>query len=354
MTTTPARPMTLDELAAFSEELAGLVRAGVSLEHGLVDLGDDLPGRVGRLSIQLGKQMGRGESLERAITTATPPFPAVWRAAVTAGVRSGRLATVLESLAETGRNLADARRALACSLIYPAIVALVGYGVFVFITAHVAPILADAFHSIVRVDGGLTEWLSWLGDRVWYWVAWPPVVLALWLVIEVIMARRASSSGGPVAALLGRIWPSLIRAQRDARLANFLDILALLVREQQPLHEAVMLAANATNDRSIQEAAREFADRLAGGAAAPHSANSLPPLVQSLLGRGAVSKSPNSLADALANAARSYRDRSDDASQRQAVAIPIGVTAGVGGIIVLAIGLSVFWPLRELLLRISM
>ena len=67
---------TLDDLIALNDEIGALVRAGVPLEQGLAELGDDMPGRLGRVAAAVAERTARGESLQQALADhalALPP-----------------------------------------------------------------------------------------------------------------------------------------------------------------------------------------------------------------------------------------------------------------------------------------
>ena len=86
-----AKSISLEDLVALNDEIAGLVRAGVPLEMGLAGWGRDLPGELGRTASQLGEAVARGESLSESIAAQGDRIPRVYSALVTAGLRSGRL-----------------------------------------------------------------------------------------------------------------------------------------------------------------------------------------------------------------------------------------------------------------------
>src|SRR3954454_5443535 len=53
--------MALEELIALNDEIAALVRAGVPLERGLLDVGGELRGRLRAIATGLGGRVGGGE-----------------------------------------------------------------------------------------------------------------------------------------------------------------------------------------------------------------------------------------------------------------------------------------------------
>ena len=61
------------------------------LEPGLISLGRETPGRVGRALESLGERLSEGATLDEALAAEGGHFPAVYRAVVQAGSRAGRL-----------------------------------------------------------------------------------------------------------------------------------------------------------------------------------------------------------------------------------------------------------------------
>jgi general secretion pathway protein F len=94
-------PITLDQLTALNDEIAALVRSGVPLETNLAEIGEDLPGTLGKITMLLAQRASRGESLPQLIAECSAQFPPVYRAVVEAGLRAGRLSAALESLSGT-------------------------------------------------------------------------------------------------------------------------------------------------------------------------------------------------------------------------------------------------------------
>ena len=133
--------MSLDDLVALNDEIAGLVRAGVPLELGLASWGGDLSGQLGRTVARLGAAIERGQSLSQSLVEDPSQIPPVYGAIVTAGLKSGRLPSALESLATSARNLKEVRSAIGLAVLYPLILVLVGYFLFLLLIMHVIPTL---------------------------------------------------------------------------------------------------------------------------------------------------------------------------------------------------------------------
>ena len=146
------RPVTLEQLIALNEEIAALVRVGVPLGQGLQRLGRDMPGRLGEVAQTLAERVNRGENLWRILEANPQTFPSAYRAVVAAGLRTGRLARALELLTETAEHLAEAHRIVVAAFVYPLMVFLLAWGLFVFFVLKIAPVVAIALSEFERLD----------------------------------------------------------------------------------------------------------------------------------------------------------------------------------------------------------
>lgn len=352
------RPMGLDDLVALNDEMAALVRAGVPLEQGLTQLARDLPGRMGAVAKQLGDRLAAGESLEQVLGSEGSLFPPVWRAVVAAGVRSGHLAAALEGLSKTGRRISEMRRAVGMALIYPLIVAAVAYGLFVLTVTQLAPMVSFAVKDATRTTDPLLAKMVWLGETAPSWAVWPPLIVLVALAVAWYRSGRGAweRSCGKVSRIgcAGWRWPSLASLVRDGRFATFAELLSLLVRQQIPLDEALLLAADASGDRGLKADAQQLAEQLrAGGSPTGRSAgsSSIPPLVSWLLtARGPLP----TLSQTLNLSAEIYRQRTQRTVTWAVAYLPIVFAVILGGSATLIQALAVFLPLSRLWYQLGM
>src|SRR3954454_2228285 len=85
------RSISLGDLIALNDEIAALARAGLPLERGLREVGEDVSGALRSAMVDLSARMERGGSLAGALAAGGGRSPPVYRAVVEAGVRGGRL-----------------------------------------------------------------------------------------------------------------------------------------------------------------------------------------------------------------------------------------------------------------------
>ena len=356
--------VTLDQLIALNDEIAALVRAGVPLEGSLAEIGRDLPGGLGRFAAVLAQRTAEGKPLADVLADPELRLPVGYRAVVVAGIRAGRLPAALESLAGSMRRLAQTRRSVILALLYPLILVMVAWVLLAVFTSWTAPALLAMLQSVgARGAAALTP-LMWCGRGAKIWGPIGPVVfLALaWLWWH--RATRAAVVGSPCAWLFGWL-PWLGPTLQWSHTAVFTEVLALLVENQVPLDEAVLLGGQSSGDRRVAEAADELAAAIRSGdgkrgtvpssdqpgtdrnsetgGQSPFSRKGqpLPPLMCWLILGGGKQAS---FLPALKHMAETYRQRAQLQADIARIWLPIFFTLTIGGGVALFYGLSLFLP----------
>ncbi len=338
--------ISLEQLISLNDEMAALVRAGIPLEAGLTTLGQEMPGRLGRMASFLSERISAGESLDRILTNHEDRFPPLWRAVVQAGLRSGKLSSALESMSITGRRVAELRRAFGLALLYPIIVAMLAFASFILLTTKLAPITLGAYEDLTSSSDLLLSWLVAIGSTVKWWGVAVPVAVAM---IGSLWWYRTGRAELPKATASSTKFGSL----RAGRVAAFAEILALLIRQHVPLHEAISLAGAASGDTNLGRCSKVLAGQLERGetlAVGDENLQAFPPLLGWLL---TVGGEPESLAHTLSDMAQQYRQRAERATSWATVYLPIVLTAVVGGSIVLIQTIAVFRPIYKLLIALG-
>jgi general secretion pathway protein F len=347
----------LDQLIALNDEMAALVRAGIPLERGLIEMGREMPGRLGEIATAMGHRIERGESLAEVLGEDQRGVSPVWRAVVQAGMRSGNLSAALEGMATTGRHVADLRRAVSAAWIYPLVVIALAYCCFVFLVTMLVPVIRGGYEDLTESSSTILVWLDWLGQTAFAWAVLVPAIAilagglwwyrskyAIWTSDKEVLRRPGR---------FGMSWPSAKRSLRDGRLATFAELLALLNQQQVPLEESLVLAADASGDRGLGRSAREVADRIRRGEILDGRdlvQSQFPPLLGWLALSGMQQSGVN---QTLSLSAEMYRQRAARAATWAAVYLPVVLTTVFGGTAVLLQSLAVFGPIIQLLYDLS-
>jgi general secretion pathway protein F len=345
-----APPLTLDQLVALSDELAALARAGVPLDRGLRDLAFDLPGRLGALAGQVGERLERGEPLERVVAELGASLPPAYRTVIAAGQRAGRLPLVLEEVARTARRISQLRRSLGLSLIYPLIVLALTWSMLGFVLTKIAPQMLLMMDDVGLGASPMALTLRWLQQASGWVVPAIAIVLFLWGAWIWIRSGRVAR-GVELSPWLGfGAIATLARMQRAGRIASLSELLALLVNHETPLPEAVELASAALGSPQMERGGRELATMLRRGEPLERLPAGFPPLVAWTL---VSSHSPEQLTRALRRMADVHREEQTRGGQWLALYVPLVMTLGVGGTVVLAYALITLLPWFLILYRLA-
>ena len=347
-----AAAITLDELIALNDEIAALARAGVPLEEGLSRLGGDMPGHFGKIATLVAQRMQRGESLSQVLSDPSGQIPPVYRAVVEAGLKSGRLAAALESVSTSARRLAEIRRVVAAGFLYPLLVVLVAWGLFVLFTVAIAPRVLQAYAGFGVPGRGLLIQLTVWGNSAAYWGPVVPVAVVFLAGWWWARSGRAAFFQPQSSGLLVGWLPWIGRMLRSFQTATFTEVLALLAQNRVPLPEAMILAAEATGDRQMSRTARQIADRLNRGQTfeGGQYGSGFPPLLTWLMQSG---QHRAALLPALEHASRVYRARALRQAEYARVFLPILLTIAIGGSVTLLYALLLFVPWVSLMYSLT-
>jgi type II secretory pathway component PulF len=342
-----AKSISLEDLVALNDEIAGLVRAGVPLDLGLSGWGRDVPGELGRTASRLGESIAAGQSLSESLADQGGRIPPVYLAIVSAGLRSGRLPAALESLTMTARNLAETRGAIGLAVLYPLILVLLAYGLFIVLATTTISSMMRLYEA---PPPRLWSMISGLGDRAASWVGLiPPLALIVVFAFWWYQTRRAIVLDTGSGARWLRVVPVAGRIAVQARAAALAEILGLLVEHEVPLHESIVLAAGCTADRKLIQSAGELAEHLKQGGTYEPDAQPLkafPPLVAWLISAGGRERAFTALARHVAQTYRRSILRDLDWLR---LFLPIWLVVLVGGVVVGVYATTFFLPYSQLL-----
>ena len=344
-----ASPLSPEELITLNDEIAGMAKAGVPLDQGLAALASEIGwGRLRTVTQTLADDLRAGFTLPQAIERQKGRVPAYYAALLSAGARSGRIGEVLATLTTYARSLTDFRVNVVNAIIYPAMIVVIGVGLLIFVGMAVLPAYEKVFADFrIRVPFATVVVLFLARNALWIFIP-PAVVFVLAVAVERWWLRRT---------VAGRIlWARTIYALplmgtlfRSARLAAFVDLLAILVEQKVPLHEAILLAGQASSDPLLAEGTLRVERRLSQGmplGVALREERLVPDLVVWMIGFG---EKQNTLGPSLRHVAGMYRRHADIRASLIRTLLPPLLILVVGSSLGILFALGVFAPMLELL-----
>jgi general secretion pathway protein F len=269
----------------FTQELSTLLNATIPVDRALAITGELTEHPHFRyIVLDILRVLKGGKSLADSLAVHPDYFSDLFINMVRAGEASGNLAAVFERLAEFERSRDELRNYIISSMIYPALLALVGVSSIIVLLTFVVPRFASVFeesHMKMPVPTMIMLEASKIVTAYWWMAASALVVTA---VIFQAYVKTAP----------GRLWWDSLRlriplmgdALRKAETARFARSMATLVSNSVPLVQSIGIAAAILNNRKIAGALGEVAQgvKRGEGIAGPiRKAGVFPPLAGHLL-----------------------------------------------------------------------
>lgn len=269
----------------FTQELSTLLNAGVPLDRALSITGElTVKPEFRFVVLDVLRVLKGGKSLADSLATHPDCFSDLYVNMVRAGEASGALAVIFERLAEFERSRDDLRSYIVSSMIYPALLALVGFGSIFILMEFVVPRFASMFADSRMKIPAPTQMMLVVSQYVqnYWWVG--ASALAAFLIFFQTYTRTAA----------GRLWwdgarlriPLLGDALRKAETARFARAMATLVANTVPLVQSIGISAATLGNLTFSQALVGVAQgvKRGEGIAGPlRRAGVFPPLVAHLL-----------------------------------------------------------------------
>nr|MBL8412414.1 type II secretion system inner membrane protein GspF [Dechloromonas sp.] len=276
------------DLALLTRQWATLLHSGLSVERALAALIEqaDIEAKRQLLAGVRSEILG-GHSLRTALDRFPLAFPALYRASVAAGEKSGELARVMEQLADYLERSQALRLKTLQALVYPVIVASVALLVVIGLMTYVVPQVIGVFQQtkqalplLTRLMVGLSE-----GLRAWGW-------LAALCGVAALFGWRHALRLGPARrrwdAWLLRL-PLFGRHLRTLETTRFASTLAILSGSGVPLLAALEAGRQVISRLPLADAVGAAAERVREGqplSRALAASGEFPPLLIHMLASG--------------------------------------------------------------------
>jgi type IV pilus assembly protein PilC len=256
--------MKIGDLLLFTSEMSDLLASGMTLGTALHALAQRKTGRAqDAIVTDLRDEIVQGASLSGALARWPDSFPTLYVSMVKAGEASGQLSSVLERLVKHYERVLAAREKVSMAMIYPLVVALVGFGAMIVMMIVVIPKFSAMFADLggtlplpTRILIGLSSGLVKYG-----WA------LAIVIFFGVAALRRVFKTPAGIewkdrALLRLPVAGNIIRANAFASFANTLG--TLLANGVQVL-QALAIVEHTVGNTIIAKAIHEAKDRVTDG-----------------------------------------------------------------------------------------
>ncbi|HTD43730.1 MAG TPA: type II secretion system F family protein [Bryobacteraceae bacterium] len=276
------------DILFFTQELSTLLNAGIPLDRALSITAELTEHDAFRsLVLDIVRLIKGGKSPADSLAAHPSHFSELYVNMVRAGEASGSLAQIFERLAEFERTRDDLRGYIVSSLIYPALLTLVGLGSIFVLLDFVVPRFALIF-SDPRMKIPTPTLMMLEASRLMQTYGLLGAIVLAGAILVFITYIRSTS---------GALWwdssrlrlPVLGDALRKAETARFARAMATLVAASVPLVQSIGISKGILNNRRIAGSLDQIAQgvKRGEGIAAPlQRAGEFPPLAGHLLSVG--------------------------------------------------------------------
>jgi general secretion pathway protein F len=258
------RRLSQTELAVVTRQLASLLGAQLPVADALtVMVEQSEKQQIRELMAAIRTDVLGGSSLSSALARHPRQFPSIYRALIAAGEESGKLGSVLGSLADYVEERSKLQQKITLAFVYPVIVTLVALAVVIGLLTYVVPQVVQVFANTKQALPWLTRALIALSDfvRAYGWIVAVLVVIAAFVVRRLLKVETIKLSWHkrmlrmPVVGVLSR----------TLNTARFASTLAILAGSGVPMLRALQAAGETVSNLAMRARVLDATQRVREG-----------------------------------------------------------------------------------------
>ncbi len=334
------------QLAVLTRQFATLVGSGMTAEESLAALVEQSEGhQVKSLLSSVRSTLVEGRSLADSMRRFPRAFPEIFTASVAAGEQTGKLAEVLDRLADYTESRQGLRQRLGVALVYPVILTVVAILIVVGLLTYVVPQVVRVFEDTGQSLPLLTTMLITTSDFLRANGAYIAAALGTLALLAMAALRRRPARVWLHRRLLrGFMTRRLSRGINTARMAR---TLAIMVGSGVPLLDAMKASAEVVPNLVLREALGQAASDVREGLTLSRAlgrSKLFPPLLVQMVSSGERSGELETMLDKAATAL----EREMEARIAVLVGLFEPMMILIMGVIVLTIVLAILLPIFDL------
>jgi type IV pilus assembly protein PilC len=334
------KQLPLKQLSVFCRQIASLLKVGVSLIKAIDIIYQQTAHKAMKTSIrELYESVQKGSLLSEALRKQPGRYPDIMISLVDSGEASGMLAEVMDKIATQFENDLRLQRKIRSTMVYPAILVVLGIGVVILMVTVVLPQFVKMFQESniehMPLPTTILLVISNFVTNQWYYL-----IFGIILLVVLIRIVIKSESGRQSWDFLKLKLPLLKSTVSGYVVVRFCSTLSTLLSSGLPMLQALSIVMNVVNNKAVAAdlaAANEDIRKGFSLSTAIRRVTVFPPLVQSMI---LIGEESGSLDKMLENAASYYKDELENRISRLVTLIEpvlIVVLAAVVAFIILAI-----------------
>ena len=257
------KPLKDNEVALFCEQMAMILKSGISSREGLSLMAEDSRGTDGRdLLSFLGGAMDTGSTFSEAMS-ASHVWPKYVLSMTALGETSGNLDDVMESLSAYYRRETDTSRALKSAVTYPLVMIAMLLAVIIVLVTKVLPIFNDVFKQLGTEMTGISRGLLNFG----YALSRDSVtIITVLAVIVVLLAVLNGTAAGKHA--LKRFADRFFLTRKlhaDRALGRFASSLAMTIKSGLDTELALSMISGLVDHQALENKIDDCRQKMKNG-----------------------------------------------------------------------------------------
>lgn len=334
------------DIAVMTRQLAVLVGAGVALVEALSALQDQVDhDRLKLIVSQVKTRVNEGSSLADALGQHPKVFTTLFVNMIRAGEHSGALDVVLVRLADFTESQARLRNKIIGTMIYPALMVVVGMGIMAVLFTVVVPNVTKIFENnkmtlpvVTRILIGISSFAS-----QYWWVMGLMLIGAVWGFFAWKSTTKGRAKWDRVV-LKAPVFGKLVRMIAVSR---FSRTLATLLKSGVPLLGALDIVKNIVDNTVLSAVIENARDSIREGesiAAPLKRSGEFPPLLYHMI---AIGERSGQLEDMLVSVADAYEDQVDVSITAMTALLEPVMIVGMGGTVAFIV-FSILMPILQM------
>ncbi len=300
--------VSTEDIAITTRQLATLLGAGVTLVEALTALVDQIEKeKLKRIISEVKQRVNEGSALADALAPHQKVFGSLYVNMIRAGEHSGALDAVLIRLADFTEGQAKLKQKLIATMIYPAIMSVIGGGILIMLMTVVVPKVTKIFTSMKATLPWTTTLLIWISNVLqdWWFIIFPTLIAAAMGALYWVRSEK----GKPVFDRWQLKMPVVGPLVRMLAVSRFARTLSTLLKSGVPLLTAMDIVRNVVTNSVLAAVVETARDSIREGesiAAPLKRSGEFPPLVYHMI---TIGEKSGQLEDMLLSIADSYESQ---------------------------------------------
>lgn len=341
------KQLKLKDLTVFCRQTASLLRVGVSLVKAIDILYQQTTSKVMKASIQkIYESVQKGSLLSESLRAQPGKYPGIMISLIESGEASGMLAESVDKIATQFENDLYLKRKITSSMVYPAVLVVIGIAVVILLVTVVLPQFIKMFEQAglselpvtTRVILGLSAFVT----TKWYFLLFG--ILILVIIIRLYLKSENGRLAWDRAKLQLPVFKPILSALIVVR---FCRTMATLLSSGIPMLQSLGIVMNVVNNKAVSTELAESSEDIRKGQTLANSIRRVtvfPPMVQSMISIGEES---GSLDQMLENSADYFNDELQNRITRAVTLIEPAMIVVLGGVVAFII-LSIMQPMLQI------